>query len=140
MKVTRVSSKDLLIEMYGHESVYSYETIKTGSMRLGHELAEYLIRSVGGQVGGHRDPYDGRTRLGDWEFCLQRNTKNANGTAHDLERAPGRCVQILEEPNPGWMSAEDFLLLHGEPPEILLDAIATVRARHGMFGQLRLKV
>ncbi len=139
-KVTPITSKELLIEIYGIDSVQQYEAVKAGSMRLGDQLAKLLLQAVGGRAGRHGEPFDGRTRLGEWEFCLQKNTKNSAGNFENLTRAPGRCVQILENPNPGWISAEEFLIRHGKEPTVLLDVINEMRGRHALHHQMRLSV
>ncbi len=138
VKVTRVTSKELLIAIYGLEAVQHYEAVKAGSMHLGHQLAKLLLRTVGGRPGRHGEPFDGLTTLGQWEFCLSRRAKNSAGNAANLERAPNRCVQILEEPRPGWISAEAFLEMHGQPAAALLDALDAIQNGYALHEQLRL--
>ena len=140
VKVTSLTSKDLLIEICGVEAVQTYESVKTQSMRLGNQLSALLIRKVGGRPGRHGEPFDGITQLGKWEFCLQRNTKNHAGNESDLMRAPGHCVQILEPPNPGWISSEDFLDRHGRDPMELLAVLDELRARYQLHQQIRMPV
>lgn len=107
-----LSSKDFLIALCGLWEVQAYELVKERSMQLGQILAEALLARVGGRVAVNGEECDGVTKLGKWEFCLQKNTKNHAGNRADLLRHPGHCVQILGSPNPGWLSASEFLEMH----------------------------
>jgi len=140
MKATSLTSTDVLISMYGVRDVHTFQYVKAGSMYLSRELTRALVRLVDGREGGHGESFDAITPQGQWEFTLSHNAKNKAGDAHDRDRSPGHCVQILGRPKPGWISAEDFLELHGLPGFLLLDVIDEVVANFRAQRQERLPV
>jgi hypothetical protein len=137
-----VSSKEIAIRKLGVYAVQDYESVKRFYMLLGDKLPTMLLLRVGGRVAMNGDECDGITDLGKWEFCTQANTKNKAGMAADLERCPGRCVQILGVPKLGWMSGVEYLRMHGiEDAQAEFDAL--LEAAESMIpidGQLRLPI
>jgi hypothetical protein len=107
-----VTSRQVALLVYSPTEVLIAERLRLFHQFLGNAFERVFADAVGGQLGGSgKGNPDVITDQGEFEFCTQRNTKNAAGAAHD--RATGRpIVQILEEPLAGRMSAVDFLELH----------------------------
>jgi hypothetical protein len=136
--VSDLTSKEVLITIFGEEQMQHFEMIKVGSMRVSKMLTTCLVRKVEGRVGGQHDPYDALTDLGNWEFCLDRKTKNASGRRADEERAPGRCVQIFGNPHRGWMNPAEFLQMHGVRQDAFLECLDELWERFVLYPQLSL--
>lgn len=138
--LTTTSSKDILIRIVGIYNVQTYEQVKRVSMQLAQALERAIIERAGGRLAIQGEGCDGITRHGKWEFCIQQNTKNHAGKQADEARCPNRCVQILGKPNPGWISAGQFLEMHGVPADELQSIIDRIANDLLVYEQQRLPV
>lgn len=134
-----ITSKDLAIETFSIYDVRIHDTVKAFYMRLGNELARVFAEAVGGRVGAVGEN-DVLTRLGGFEFCSGHNTKNHAGAMMDEIR--GKRVQATGVARRGFISGEDFLVLHGIDPDTADDLrrIARERAAQGVTAQAQLPV
>jgi hypothetical protein len=126
-----VTPREAAVLALGAEAVESYEAVKRFYSRLGMECQTTYATAVGGRVGRILEA-DVITRIGDFEFCMQANTKNSAGEAAQRWKAgPGRTVQVSGTPRRGRMSGVEFLAMHGVlNPELVADeCIATAAAR-----------
>lgn len=113
MRFLPLTSREAAEAACGLQAVENYIRVKRFYTRYGHALEVAFARAVGGSLGGPGEP-DVTTRLGEWAFCTQGNTKNAHGSAADLRSVnEGFAVQVMGRPNPGWISGIEFLARHG---------------------------
>ena len=108
-----MTSREAAEKVCGLSAVEAYGFVKRFYTRFGHALEWHFATAVDGRVGmrGERDVI---TRLGEWEFATQHNTKNDGNNKADLARVEtGHAVQVLGVPNPGWISGIEFLKFHG---------------------------
>lgn len=134
-----ITSKDLAIETFSVYDVRIHDTVKAFYMRLGNELARVFAEAVGGRVGAAGEN-DVLTRLGGFEFCSGRNTKNHAGAMVDQIR--GQRVQATGTARQGFLSGEDFLALHDVDPNTAdsLRRVARERAARDVTAQISLPV
>jgi hypothetical protein len=106
-----VTSREAALMAWGIDAVRDYERVKRFYTRYGNALERTYAAAVDGRVGAIGEP-DVITRLGDFEFCAEANTKNSAGDA--AQRARGNViVQVAGKLRPGRISGEEFLRRHG---------------------------